>query len=373
MRILYDGFIYAQTAGGINRYFSRIINKLPDNYAPTLTVSCFSEIDRPSHPQLQLVKYKRFWPEKISFRLEKYFFRTAVNTQGYDLIHPTYYSLLSMQEVKTLRAPVVVTVWDMLHEIFAEQLDPSGQQAEKKRKAITAAQAIICISENTKKDLLERYPSVERKVSVTYLAPGIDASISYGPEATPVRPYYIYVGGRWSYKNFGGLLAAFAKVISSYPDIALCIVGAPFNQTEEKLIAELKLSHNIEHYGYLNDSHLAKLYRHSIALVYPSLYEGFGLPPLEAMACGTAVVAANCSSIPEVVGDAGLLFNHKSKDDLADSLLHLLANPISRNNLISAGYRRLQAFSWEKTVSQTLNVYRSVSNHAETAPPETGK
>jgi glycosyltransferase involved in cell wall biosynthesis len=111
----------------------------------------------------------------------------------------------------------------------------------------------------------------------------------------------------------------------------------------------------------MGDRHLAKLYRCSIALVYPSLYEGFGIPPLEAMSCGTPVIAANTSSIPEVVGDEGILFNPKSSDDLADILLSVLDNPLERDRLIKKGLQRSELFSWDRTVAQTLDVYCSVA------------
>jgi glycosyltransferase involved in cell wall biosynthesis len=293
--------------------------------------------------------------------LEKSYFRAVTALNSFDVVHPTYYSLLTRQEINKCRYPIVVTVHDTIHEIFGERLDRSGQEVENKRKAISAAQAIICISENTKKDLLERYPFAEKKVTVTHLASEIDASLSHGFEPVSSRPYYLYVGSRDAiYKNFDGLLLAFAKAVSIRPDIALCVVGSPFSETEKKLIAELKLSDRIEHYRYISDRHLAKLYRCSVALVYPSLYEGFGIPPLEAMSCGTVVVASDCSSIPEVVGEAGILFNPQSTGDLADILLSLLDNPIERDRLIAQGHQRAQSFSWDKTVAQTLDVYRSV-------------
>ena len=114
---------------------------------------------------------------------------------------------------------------------------------------------------------------------------------------------------------------------------------------------ELKLS---------SDRALAKLYRYSLAFVYPSLYERFGISPLKAMSCGTPVVAANTSSIPEVIGDAGILFNSKSSDDLADILLSLLDSPIECDRLIEKGFERSKLFSWDKTAAQTLEVYQSV-------------
>jgi glycosyltransferase involved in cell wall biosynthesis len=364
MRILYDGQIYAmQTAGGINRYFANLISRLPEDFTPALTTCKPRNVNYPAHPNLKTFFYKRFGfrPGFVSYWLEKHYFRAVASFNSFDVVHPTYYSLLTRQGINQCKAPVVLTVYDMTHELFAEQIDSNGLYAEEKRKAILAAQAVICISENTKKDLLERYSFPEEKVTVTYLASEIDASLSHGSEQVPCRPYYLYVGSRISYKNFDRLLVAFGKAVSVQPEIVLCVVGSPFNETEEKLIAELKLSEHIEHYEYASDTHLAKLYRCSVAFVYPSLYEGFGIPPLEAMSCGTVVVASNCSSIPEVVGDAGILFDPKSTGDLADILLSLLDNPTERDRLIAKGHQRAQVFSWDQTVAQTLNVYRSVA------------
>lgn len=363
MQILYDGQIYTlQKAGGVNRYFANLISQLPEDFFPTLTTCQFRNVKGLHHPNLKIFSYQRFGfrPGRISFLIEKYYFRAVTSFNNCDVVHPTYYSLLTRQEINQCKSPVVLTVWDMIHELFSEQMDANGQQAEEKRQAILAAQAVICISENTKKDLVERYAVPEEKVTVTYLASEIDASLSYGSEPVPLRPYYLYVGTRLSYKNFDGLLAAFAKAVSVQPEIALCVVGPPLTESEEKLIAELKLTEHIEHYGYVNDTHLAKLYRCSIGFVYPSLYEGFGIPPLEAMSCKTPVVASNCSSIPEVVGDAGILFNPASVSDLSDILLFLLDNGAERDRLIAKGYQRSKKFSWDKTASQTLDVYKSV-------------
>jgi glycosyltransferase involved in cell wall biosynthesis len=369
MNILYDGFIYSiQNAGGINRYFSEVISKLPETHHPTLTVSELGRIHRPHHPNLRLIRYKSFRPGRVSRRLEKHFFR-FFSSLNYDVIHPTYYYLLSRQEVKNLSAPVVINVWDMLHEIFGERMDPLGEAAAVKRQAILSAQVIICISENTKKDLLERYPSVEEKVSVIHLAPSIDESLSHGPEPVPSRPYYLYVGSREAaYKNFDGLLLALRRVISSRGDVALCVVGPPFNKEEQKLIADLGLNGSIEHYGYASDNHLAKLYRSSVALAYTSLYEGFGIPPLEAMACGTAVIASDCSSIPEVVGDAGLLIKPGATRDLADAMISIFDSPTERSSLISKGRERVLEFSWDMTARQTVELYQAVSNKTIASP-----
>ena len=367
MRILYDGKIYKiyneHTPGGVIRYFTNLISRIPLNFIPNLTTVQQQNIIYPVHSNLKIWEYKPFRPVRLYRQLEKHYFKTIATFNSFDLAHPTYYSLLSEQEFNQYRYPVVLTVYDMVHEIFRDKIDPKGEHGELKHKAISSADRLICISENTKKDLMHWYSVPEEKITVTYLAAGIDASLSWGDDSVPSRPYYLYVGSRdASYKNFDTLLLAFANVASINPAVMLCVVGYPFWETEIKRIAELKLSHRIELYTYASDAHLAKLYRCSIAFVYPSLYEGFGIPTLEAMSCGTPVVASNCASIPEVVGDAGLMFNPKSISDLTDIMLFLLDNPTERDRLITKGHQRAKTFSWDKTVDKTVEVYQSVSN-----------
>jgi glycosyltransferase involved in cell wall biosynthesis len=371
MRILYDGQIYDwQAAGGINRYFANVIGGLPEDFEPWLLVNQARDVNYPSHANLRVFVHGRRWPrvESVSYRLGLYASRIrdrwladALARQRFDVFHPTYYSLLTGRRIGSHRAPTVLTVWDMIHELFPDTMDQAGEHAELKRKAILAADRIICISENTKRDLLARYAVPEERVAVTGLASEINASLSYGPEPVPERPYYLYVGSRSRYKNFDGLLRALARTISSRSDLALCVVGSPFTADEEKLIAELGLKENIEHRGYATDRHLAKLYRCSVALVYPSLYEGFGIPPLEAMSCGTVAVVSNVSSLPEVVGDAGVLFDPASCDELSDILMTLAENESRRQELIDKGRQRAAEFSWDKTAAQTVEVYRSLA------------
>jgi glycosyltransferase involved in cell wall biosynthesis len=364
VKILYDGQIYAeQTAGGINRYFANIIDRLPSDASPTLTViHRDSKLHYPTHPNLKLREFRCFRPSRISNRLLKQYFRWIEHRQKFDLLHPTYYTLLTQEDFSQVRHPLVITVYDMIHELFASVLDPEGKMIRAKQAAIQAADTIICISESTRQDLVKFFPTAESKTVVTYLASEFSRDWAYGAEVIPESPYFLYVGRRSKeYKGFDTLLMAFAKALSIKPDLLMCVVGGPFNDEERSQIAELKLADRIEHYRYTSDTHLAKLYRCSVAFVYPSLYEGFGIPPLEAMACGTVVVAANSSSIPEVVGDAGILFAPKATNDLADILLDLLDNPIERDRLIAKGSERNQQFSWDKTAAQTLDVYRSLS------------
>ena len=356
-----------QAAGGITRYFASLIGRLPADFHPALLVGHPFNGNYGSHPQLKIYQYGKRRVDQFSWRfssraseIEKSLLRSSLARRRFDVFHPTYYTLLTGQSIRDYRSPVVITVWDMIDEIYAADVDPTGQNARDKRAAIEAADRVICISHNTKQDLLERYAVEESKIAVTYLASEIDDTISYGLQSVPERPYYLYVGSRASYKNFDGLLNAFARVVSLRPELALCVVGSPLTTNEQNRLAELKLGANVEHYSYPNDHHLAKLYRCSLALVYPSFYEGFGLPPLEAMSCGTVAVVSNVSSLPEVVGSAGILFDPTRIDELIDILLTLPDDSARRENLIISGQQHRREFSWAKTAAETIEVYRSL-------------
>ncbi len=363
MRILYDGYIYSmQVAGGINRYFANIIQKLPSDVTPTLTTCRSIQVNAPTHPRLKTFTYPRgMKPRRVSDPLEKHYFRAIPALHRFDVQHPTYYLQLTDRPFSNSNGSLVITVHDMIHELLADSIDPKGYTTRAKKDAIHAAHRLICVSENTKSDLLKIYPEVEDKTVVIYEASELSQEQAYGEESVPSQPYFLHVGSRSKeYKNFDTLLVAFSKAASVDDDILLCVVGPPFNESEQRQIAELKLTNRIDYYGYASDNHLAKLYRCSTAFVYPSLYEGFGIPPLEAMACGSVVVASNASSIPEVVGDAGILFDPTSVGDLADILLQVLESSTERDRLIQKGHQRAKAFSWEKTAQQTLAVYRSL-------------
>ncbi|HYJ85896.1 MAG TPA: glycosyltransferase family 1 protein [Pyrinomonadaceae bacterium] len=358
MRILYDGAITQEHgAGGIKRYFANLIRRLPSDFEPHFTSCSGLHETEPSHPRLRLHRFRRFRPQRLSLKLEKVFFRRVQDSLPFNLAHPTYYTLLSQDEIRSYRCPVVVTVWDMIHELFPE-LYPDAEFLARKRRAIESATAVICISENTRRDLLSRYPINEDRVFVTHLASELDPTLIQGNEQTPAGPYFLYVGARAGYKNFDGLLSALAAAIPLAPEIALCTVGAPFSESEQKIIARLGLNGRVENYGRVSDRQLAALYQRSLAFVYPSLYEGFGIPLLEAMQCGAPVIASNRSSIPEVVGDAAILINPEQTSELTDALVAISNRPALRQSLIARGYDHARSFSWEETTRQTLEIYR---------------
>jgi len=363
VNILYDGKIYEmQVAGGINRYFENVITRLPNDVWPTLnTIYRRNKLHYPTHNNLNLQEFPHFRPYRLLRNLRSCYFRIRHQHQSFDILHPTYYSLLSKESLVRSEIPLVITVYDMIHEIFSDKIEPSGLTVHNKEVAIKAADAIICISESTKKDVLRYYPDVEHKIFITHLATSLNKSLSYGCESVPSKPYFLYVGSRSSsYKKFDTLLFAFALTASASPDVVLCVVGSIFEKREQELIHQLNLSARIHHYQTATDRHLAKLYRCSVALVYPSSYEGFGIPLLEAMACGTPVIASDTSSIPEVVGKAGILIDAGSTNDLTDAMATLISSPSKRDCLIGEGYQRIKRFSWDNTAAETLKIYNSL-------------
>jgi glycosyltransferase involved in cell wall biosynthesis len=365
VKIFYDGYIYrVQRAGGINRYLANLIDGLPPDWTPVLTVRDTRQFTFLNHPQLALKSFPA--PNLCPGRLVEWgarcYFARIESQRGWDLIHSVFHFSSKGNHPAKRRAPFLLTIHDMIPEIFREDVDPQGVEAGIKRKAVETADAVICVSENTRKDFLERHRFPEDRVFVTALASELSREMALGDEPVPERPYFLFVGSRAIYKNFVRFTLAFARVAEIWPDVELCVIGSQFDATERGLLDGLEIRGRVRNFGHLPDTHLAKLYRCSAALVYPSLYEGFGIPPLEAMSCGTVVITAAVSSLPEVVGDAAISIDPRSVDSIASAMLKVrdLGNS-EREELIAKGMARSARFNWNETVRRTIEVYRIVA------------
>ena len=261
-----------------------------------------------------------------------------------------------------VKNPFIITVHDLARFIFPEE---AGNMKERlglflDRMGIRRASFIISISENTKRDIVRFWKIPEDKIEVIYN--GIDRD-KFKPRKVEPSPHIIYVGSERPRKNLVRLIEAFGEVKRVYPELKLVKVGGwgrsrVFREMTMKKIKELSLEDDVIFTGDVDDEKLSELYSSSLLLVYPSLYEGFGLPPLEAMACGCPVCASNTSSIPEVVGDAGVLFDPYSVEDMKNAIVKVLSDETFRRSLIEKGFERVSMFSWERTCEMTLNLYR---------------
>ena len=365
MKILYDGYIFsAQRNGGISRYFASLIKRLPESWTPTVRPGKQPNLVRVNHPRLrqQHFPFNTIRPQVLSYALARPYFKLLDSTCGFQVLHPTYHFRLPRDLVRRGRQPVVITVYDMIPEIYQDELDPDGVETMAKRSAIESADAIICISESTRRDLQERYAIPDARITVTYLASDLTNEMGFGPEAIPETPYFIFLGNRGVYKNFARTLLAFSRIAKEWRELKLCVVGDALNGNEVELVRALNLEGRVVQMGFIDDAHLAKLYRCSEALCYPSLYEGFGIPPLEAMTCGTVVITSDRSSLPEVVGDAAITVNPDSVEEIAEALLSLRSLGSRRQAFIERGLERARQFNWNETARRTIEVYKSVAN-----------
>jgi glycosyltransferase involved in cell wall biosynthesis len=276
--------------------------------------------------------------------------------------HLTYYGTDARAGVSN-----IVTVYDMAHERFPAQFPNSGQISRAKEKAVKLADAVICISHHTRKDLLDHIPLDPGKVFVTHLGftpLGVPASFS-PPQWLGESPFILYVGIREGYKNFDRLLKAYGTCRPIARDIRLaCLGGGPFNDTEARLIRSLGLEKRVRQLP-ADDGLLAYAYAQAKAFVYPSIYEGFGIPPLEAMASGCPVLCGSNSSLSEVVGDSVYPIDPLDEQSIAKGLEEVLGSEAEQARLRTQGRKRAALFSWEKCATETLAVYQAVCRHGQ--------
>ena len=236
---------------------------------------------------------------------------------------------------------------------------------------VSKCAGIITVSEYSKSDISKDFNFPEDKIFVTHLASEniykpIDKSVCnkvlkkhyFLPEK-----YILYVGGFSPRKNITGLILAYNKILRKLPDdIKLVIAGSKGKSFDiyKNLAEDLNITDKVLFPGFISMEHMPYLYSGAELLVYPSFYEGFGLPPIEAMACGTSVIASNLTSIPEILGDSALLCDPNNIDDIAMCILNILEDSTLKQNLIKKGFIRSSSFSWKDTAEKTIEAYRSI-------------
>ena len=374
MKILYDyETMIIQNIGGVSRYhyeLARHIRKQNDVDIPVL----FSR-------NYYFEKYfkKKAW--NYQNRYLKWFLRkiNAVYTFGvltkaylsgkpYDVIHSTFYNpdyiyLYYKLIDKNHRSKFFITIYDMIQEMEASERPNMKRSARAKKKALGVADGIIAISQKTKDDLLEYYPFVqEDRIKVIYLSS--NKTSEKQPQNNNKRifdyKYVLFVGERVERKNFRRVLEAMGKIHKDMPDLHLvCTGGGKFNEEEEQLIENAGMK-GLVCQKFFDDEDLYSLYANAECFIFPSLYEGFGLPILEAWSRNCPVLLSTASCFPEIAQDAALYFDGNSTDEIEMCLRKMVESDELKNEFREKGRRRLADFSWGKMARETQQWYSEI-------------
>ena len=358
IKVLYDSQTFTgQRFGGISEYFNTLITCHDASYEPMISGSVSNNIYVPNFD----CAMKPFFPEKqFKGKLKLMKFINRMNDKKhihkeseYDLYHPTYYEAVTYPKDK----PVVITAHDFISELF-----PSGNSpapiTEQKRISFERADKIICISENTRKDLLRLFPEVdESKTELVYHALTWERKDPLSSE----KPYILFTGVRNAYKNFPRFVKAVSPLLQKY-DLELLCSGHGFNDAELQLFGELGIKERVHHKFAKNKAELQDMYRGALLFVFPSLYEGFGFPILEAYASGCPIALSNTSCFPEIAGDAGTYFDPESEDSIRAAVDFLIESEDLRNMKREKGYERLSFFTIENLIRNTAAVYNAAVN-----------
>ena len=351
MRILYDHQIFSyQNYGGVSRYFCELMKRIPsDLYFTSIKYSNNYYLK-----EVESIVYKPFFPNldwykkpRMMLELGKIHSLNVIKKNEFDVLHLTHYESYACDKT---HQPIVTTYHDKLFSSFAY----NARTIREQKKCFNRVDHVIAISKNTKKDLMDLFNYPEEKITVIYHGVNIPCE---SRKTIVDGTYILYVGARFGYKNFKLFLEAFANLENK--DIKLFCAGPLFNNDEMEMINKLKLTGRIMQ-KRVTDIELEALYQNAILFCFPSLYEGFGMPLLEAMANGCPIACSCASSFPEIAGDAAIYFNAENRDSIVLKLESIISSVELQESLRSKGLERVKQFSWDKCVEKHMELYRSL-------------
>ncbi len=375
MRIGIDARFYGSVGKGLGRYTEKLVNNLEkvdraNDYVVFLRDENFNDY-QPSSPNFQRKKAPFRWYSLA----EQIYFPKLLNEHNFDLVHFPHFNVPMFY-----RQPFVVTIHDLIITHFpttrATTLGPIKYALKRSgynlviSSAVKRSKKVITVSEYTKQELIRHFNIADQDVAVTYEAadpfPGFhDISLDSVLHKYNIKqPYLLYVGNAYPHKNLELLLEVFKDLLEEFTELSLVLVGREdyfFKRLKTRSL-ELGLEKKVKFPGYVPDEDLPPIYQGARLYVFPSLAEGFGLPPLEAMQYGVPVASSSVSCMPEVLGQAAAYFDPKNKHAIVKVISELLRDPQKTDVLAQRGLEQVKKYSWSKMAEETLQIYRQVKN-----------
>lgn len=369
MKIGIDARMYGTGFTGIGRYTYELIHNLAKidsghEYVVFLRKEAYESFKLPG------VNFKKVLADFSHYSFgEQFGFLKILNKEKLDLMHFTHFNAPIFY-----RRPFVVTIHDLTLSFFpGKKMTTVFHRLAYYtvvRTVIKNSKRIISVSNNTKKDIIKLFKIKESKIQVVYNGVNTEFLIMESDSFEEItnklsinNKFFLYTGVWRSHKNVIGMIKAFStfnKKFDNKYDLVITGRNNPIYHEIPDLIKELKLEKNVHLVGLVSEKDLVSLYKNAISYVFPSFYEGFGIPPLEAMQCSTPVIASNVSAIPEVCGEGNVLFfDPYNVDDIADKMEKIVSDTDVRQKLIENGLRRVKDFNWYKMTKDILQIYNS--------------
>ncbi len=368
MKVLFDHQIFSnQNYGGISRYFWELIKNTHKNQLHEFELPLFFSNNEYIKDE-SLIPHSKFLKDfrlrgkgTLIKHLNQIKSSQRLLSGKFDVFHPTYYDDYFLNKIK--KKPFVITIYDMIHEKFYDDypiFQTDKKTLENKKILAEKATKIIAISESTKQDILKFYDINPEKIEVIYLG---NSLINYDLSDINIQlpeKYLLFVGNREYYKNFLLFIESISEILLNSNYYLICAGGGSFNSEETELLSKLKIIEKVKLISNFTDNKLSYLYSNATAFAFPSLYEGFGIPVLEALSCNCPAILSNVSSLPEVAGNAAEYFDPTQKKSIYNAVINVIENQTRITELKNLGKERLKMFSWEKTAVETHQLYRNI-------------
>jgi glycosyltransferase involved in cell wall biosynthesis len=364
MKILYDYLCFREKYGGVSKLFVEMPLNFPRN------IQFFYSVKNTKNEYFKKLYFTRVNKtfRNINFRgknrllnLQNRLYSIWKLIEGdFDIYHQTHYDPYAYKYLSSKKKKVT-TIHDMNFYVIPDAYTnyPFTEVMEWQKISALRADKIVTPSNNSKKDIMKIWNLPEDKIDVAYPGSDIINLDDFDPQRIIEAPYILFVGYRQEYKNFNGYLKAFKILSEKNHDLLFVCTGIPLEEHEKNIISTLNLSDRVLQIS-ADENTMVNLYRNAEAFVYPSLYEGFGLPLIEAMACRCPVICSNTSCFPEVAENAARYFDPYSIENMFEVTYEVLTNSNIRNTLINNGIERIKQFSWKKCADRYVSIYKSL-------------